>query len=232
MKKIFFYLGLLLILLGAFFMIYAIEYFFDFFHYFDSAYLAKKQLSFTDMFFRKNIDFWLVKKDKVNDSIWASALYLHVIGSLTAILTGPIQFLPAFRNHFLTIHRTLGKAYIGSILLLGVPTGAYMALYANGGLWASIGFGILSILWFVTTYIAYKHIKRRQIQAHRNAMIRSYAITFAAVMLRVWTDVLPRDFGVDHQTTIVVCAWLSWIPNIILAEIMIFLHNKGKLKDI
>lgn len=213
-------------------MIYSAEYFFDFFHYFDSAYLAKKQLNFADMFFRKNIDFWLVKKDKVQDPIWSINLYLHVIGSLTAIMTGPVQFLPAFRNRFLTVHRTLGKAYIGSILFLGVPTGAYMALYANGGLWASIGFGILSILWLLTTYLAYKHIKNRQIQAHRNAMIRSYAITFAAVMLRVWTDVLPRDFGVDYQTTIVLCAWLSWIPNIILAEIIIFFHNKGKLKDI
>lgn len=210
-------------------MLYTLEYYFDFFHYFDKAYMTRKDLSFGDMFMRRDIDFWNAKKDKVNDYVWVTALYLHVIGSLTAITIGPFQFIKQFRVRYMKWHRRLGKTYVMSIFVLGVPTGGYMAIFANGGTWASIGFGILTLLWFGTTYLAYKYIKEGKVKEHQRWMIRSYAITFAAATLRFWTMFLSvhpevfSNFGVgDVRNAITVaCAWLSWIPNIIVAEIII-----------
>lgn len=220
MKSVVFYVLWLALLWGASLMLYSGEYFFDYFQYFEN-----KDISFSELWMRRDIDFWMRKKDKIDDEIWAASLYLHVIGSLSAILIGPFQLLPAFRNRFLKTHRLLGKIYISAILFLGFPTGMYMAFYANGGFWASIGFGILSLLWLFSTYLAYSHIKKQNIPAHKNWMIRSYAITFAAVTLRLWTGILPHDFGLDLHTTIVAAAWLSWIPNLIVAEIIIYLQG-------
>jgi uncharacterized membrane protein len=226
MKSLVFYLLWLALLFGACLMFYSGEYFFDFFRFFED-----KSTDFNDLWMRRDIDFWMMKKDKVHDEIWAASLYLHVIGSLSAILIGPFQFLPTFRNRFLKTHRLLGKIYISAIMWLGVPTGMYMAFYANGGFWASVGFGILSLLWLFSTYFAYSYIKKQDISAHKNWMIRSYAVTFAAVTLRLWTGILPHDFGLDLHTTIVAAAWLSWIPNLIAAEIIIYFqastpHNR------
>lgn len=214
---------------GVFYMLYTFEYFFDFFHYFDEGYMAKKGFSFADMFMRRDIDFWNAKKDKVNDYVWVTALYLHVIGCFFAITIGPFQFVKAFREKYLKSHRNLGKIYLGSIFFLGVPTGGYMAFFANGGLAAQIGFSILTFLWLGSTYLAYKYIREMDIEAHQDWMIRSYAITFAAATLRFWTMLLsayPEIFtnlGVlDVRDAITAsCAWLAWIPNIIVAEIII-----------
>ncbi len=214
---------------GVFYMLYTFEYFFDFFHYFDEGYMAKKGFSFADMFMRRDIDFWNAKKDKVNDYVWVTALYLHVIGCFFAITIGPFQFIKAFREKYLKLHRNLGKIYLGSIFFLGVPTGGYMAFFANGGLAAQIGFMILTFLWLGSTYLAYKYIREMDIEAHQHWMIRSYAITFAAATLRFWTMLLsayPEIFinlGVlDVRDAITAsCAWLAWIPNIIVAEIII-----------
>ncbi len=216
-------------LVGVFYMLYTIEYFFDFFHYFDKAYMAKKGFSFGDMFLRRDIDFWNAKKDKVHDYVWVTALYLHVIGSLLAISIGPFQFVKILREKKTKWHRNLGKIYVGSILFLGVPTGGYMAFFANGGIWASIGFGILTLLWLTTTYLAYQFIRKGNLKAHQNWMIRSYAITFAAATLRFWTMFLSANpevftnFGVldVRQAITIACAWLAWIPNIIVAELII-----------
>ncbi|MBX7243177.1 MAG: DUF2306 domain-containing protein [Bacteroidia bacterium] len=214
-------LGWILLLAGAALMLYSLEYYFDFFHYSDDVWMQKKGFTFRDMFFRKDIDFWLAKKDKVQDSVWSGALYIHIIGSLLPILTGPFQFFYGFRKKYLSLHRTLGKIYVFSILFLGVPTGYYMAFYANGGIFAVIAFLILSTLWLTTTWLAYQKVRQKKIKAHEDWMKRSYAVTFAAVTLRLWTDILPNDFGVAHDETLVLAAWLAWIPNLIIAEILI-----------
>lgn len=227
--KYFSFLIWLFLLVGVFYMLYTFEYFFDFFHYFDAEYMAKKGYTFADMFMRRDIDFWNAKKDKVNDYVWVTALYLHVIGCFFAITIGPFQFIKAFRDKYLKLHRNLGKIYLGSIFFLGVPTGGYMAIFANGGLWAQIGFTILTFLWLGSTYLAYKYVREMDIEAHQRWMIRSYAITFAAATLRFWTMLLsayPEIFinlGVlDVRDAITAsCAWLAWIPNIIVAEIII-----------
>jgi hypothetical protein len=48
-------------------------------------------------------------------------------------------------------------------------------------------------------------------------MIRSYALTFAAVTLRIWLplgQVLHFDFVEAYR----VIAWLCWVPNLLAAE--------------
>ncbi len=220
----------LLVCVGVFYMLYTFEYFFDFFHFFDEKYMAKKGYTFADMFMRRDIDFWNAKKDKVNDYVWVTALYLHVIGCFFAITIGPLQFIKGFRNKYLKWHRNLGKLYIGSIFFLGVPTGGYMAIYANGGLGAQIGFTILTFLWLGTTYLAYKYVREGDITAHQHWMIRSYAVTFAAATLRFWTMLLsayPEIFiniGIldVREAITVACAWLAWIPNMLVAEWLIY----------
>lgn len=224
------YVGLILLMYGAIHMLYTLEYFFDFFHWADTRYMEAHSLSWKDLWLRKDIDFWLVKKDKVHDAVWSTALYVHVIGSLLAVLIGPIQFIPSFRNAYMNVHRMLGKTYVISILGLGVPTGFYMAMYANGGKWAIVSFTILSTLWLITTYIAYAKVRQKAIPSHKNWMIRSYAITFAAVTLRFWTATLSVDFEVEMDTTIVAAAWLAWIPNLLVAECIVWFSPFQKRK--
>lgn len=208
----------ILLLIYAFDMCYTLDYVYDF--------TGKSMGEKGDLWFRNDIVFLLQKKDKIHDIIWMTSLYIHIIGSLSAILIGPFQFIPYFREKFKKLHRVLGKIYIGGILFLGFPSGLYMAFYANGGIIASIAFTLLSFIWLGTTYLAYKKIKNWEIEAHQNWMIRSYAITFAAVMLRIWIPVFTFYWGINFQTTLVTTAWLSWIPNLIVAEIIIFIRKK------
>lgn len=223
-KKILSYILLAFLLFGAGLMLYSLEYFFDYFTYFQSGTSTEAQ----SLWLRRDIDFWLAKRDKIGDDVWAAALYLHILGSLTAIVIGPFQFMGYLRKRFLGLHRILGKVYVGGILFLGVPTGYYMAVFANGGSWAIVGFMLLSSLWLYSTWRAYSSARNRNIAAHQVWMIRSYAVTFAAVMLRVWTALLPDMFGLSFSLTVVLAAWLSWVPNVVAAEGIIWLGLRRK----
>jgi hypothetical protein len=172
--------------------------------------------------FKPDVNFLLVKQDIVNDSIWRPTFYIHVISGMLVILVGPFQFLKSFRTKFLNWHKLGGKIYAYSILLLAAPTGLIMAFYAEGGLWSTVAFSIMSILWFVTTFMAVIKIKQRKIEEHKMWMMRSYALSFAAVTLRLLVPLFSL-FILDNEDLITVStAWLSWMLNLLVAEGMIF----------
>lgn len=176
--------------------------------------------------FRPDVNFLQTKQDVVYDPLWRTAFYVHILGGMLAIATGPLQFIKVLRRRYMGFHRWLGKIYIVSILLLAAPTGLYMAFYANGGAPSSIGFILMSVLWFYTTWMAIHSIRKKQVQHHVAWMMRSYAMTFSAVTLRLWVPLLSLGFGMDELRIIILTAWCSWLFNLIAAEVILKLKLK------
>lgn len=187
-------------------------------------------LTFEYFSFRTDINFLLAKRDFIHNLAWMSAFYMHISGSLVALGVAPFLFVPYFRKKYLNTHRHLGKAYVFCILVIGSPSGLYMAFFANGGFWSQLAFTILSFLWAGSTFLAYKYIRAGNVLAHQRWMLRSFALTFSAVMLRIWVRLLSKDLAdmveLEPQMVVILTAWLSWIPNIIVGEIILYFFIK------
>jgi uncharacterized membrane protein len=153
-------------------------------------------------------------------SIWNAAFYQHILFGAIAMLTGWSQFSKHLRNKNLSIHRTLGKIYLGAVILSGLA-GLYLAMFANGGLISILGFSGLAIGWLFSSSMAYAMIRKKNIEEHQYWMIRSYALCWAAVTLRIWLPGLQIGFGMDFNTAYKIISWLCWVPNIVVAEIII-----------
>ena len=144
-------------------------------------------------------------------------LIIHIVASMLAILIGPFQFLPGIRKgRWLKVHRWLGRTYLLSILFGGL-SGLYMAQFAYGGLITELGFATLAVLWLYSGFMAYRHIRNKDLQQHREWMTRNYALTFAGVMLRVWSP-LSDAVGIDFLMAYRAIGWLCWVPNLLVAE--------------
>jgi hypothetical protein len=72
-------------------------------------------------------------------------------------------------------------------------------------------------LWFATTAMAYTQIRARNIAAHQQWMIRSYALTLAAMMLRLYVPSAVVA-GIPFESAYPLISWLCWVPNLIVAE--------------
>lgn len=144
---------------------------------------------------------------------------MHIIGGTIALATGAWNFLERSRARFLNLHRWLGRIYLVSVLVGGIA-GFSLAFTAQGGLSARIGFGMLAVVWLVTAVFAYLRIRAYDIESHRRWMIRNYAMTFAAVTLRLWLPALGAA-GYSFPEAYTTVAWLSWVPNLIVAEIIV-----------
>ena len=147
-------------------------------------------------------------------------LRLHIAGGMGALLTGPWQFSQRLRARALNLHRWLGRFYLLEVAL-GSIAGFAMAVVSKLGMPTHLGFGILAVLWFSTGLQAYRMVRRGNIAAHRRWMIRNFALTLAAVTLRVYMPLMLGVFHWPFRQTYITVAWLCWVPNLLIAEWMI-----------
>ena len=150
---------------------------------------------------------------------WNFGFYTHIILGGLALFIGWAQFSPKLRNKNLRLHRQIGKLYVIAVLLSSMA-GIGIGLFATGGFLTSAGFISLGVIWFYTTLMAYITIRKKQLELHQNMMIYSYAACFAAVTLRIWLPLLIMIFG-NFITAYTIVAWLSWVPNIIVAYLIV-----------
>lgn len=160
------------------------------------------------------------KGDLLQSKLWNIAFYQHILLGAVAMLTGWSQFSKRIRNRNLNVHRTLGKIYVIAVVLSGAA-GFYLALFATGGLMSSLGFSFLAVSWLFTTLQAYLLIRKREIDAHQYWMIRSYALCWAAVTLRLWIPFFQLATDLEFITAYRIIAWLCWVPNLVVAEIIV-----------
>jgi hypothetical protein len=97
----------------------------------------------------------------------------------------------------------------------------YLSLFASGGWISSLGFFFLDLLWVYTTIMALKNIVRGNFQLHKFWMWRSYALTFAGVMLRIYLAPLLILFHGDFNQANHILAWICWVPNLFFIELFI-----------
>ncbi|NOU96744.1 DUF2306 domain-containing protein [Paenibacillus sp. LMG 31456] len=157
---------------------------------------------------------------------WIYALYTHIVTAVLALVIGPFQlFLKPRGTKPLSRHRLLGIVYVGAVTISGLVN-LYLSMYATGGWISGLGFLLLDILWVGATWISVFKILEKNTQAHKEWMLRSYALTFAAVTLRIWLPLLIVIYHGSFVQAYQVVAWLCWIPNLLFIEAMIRLRSK------
>lgn len=146
-----------------------------------------------------------------------SMLRVHIIGGMVAILAGPWQFSGRLRARALNVHRWLGRTYLVGVLL-GSVAGFGMATVSREGIPTHLGFGVLSVFWLFTSARAYLAVRRGRIAGHRRWMIRSFALTLAAVTLRNYLPLMLFGLHWSFRSAYITVSWLCWVPNLIVAE--------------
>ena len=144
-------------------------------------------------------------------------LYVHIAGAASALLLGPLNLVGPIRRRAPVAHRWIGRAYVVGCLVGGVG-GLVVAFGSFAGPIATVGFASLSVIWLTANVQGWRSARARRFQEHRAWMIRSFALTFAAVTLRLYLPLFPllHVSFVDGYRAV---SFLAWIPNLIAAEL-------------
>lgn len=151
-------------------------------------------------------------------------LMAHISASPIALILGAFQFSAKRRAKHPILHKWSGRIYGVSILIGGI-SGLVLAVDALGGAIAGWGFGLLSVIWMGVTANAVRLAMKGDFVEHRKWMIRSFALTFAAVTLRLYLLGFTAA-GFSYVPASIYIAWLCWVPNLIFAEWWIATRSK------
>jgi uncharacterized membrane protein len=154
------------------------------------------------------------------------AFYVHILFAGLALLIGGFQFSSRVRR-YRRVHRWIGRTYVVAVMV-GGASAFVIAVFSSVAFVGFFGFGTLAILWMWATYRGYRSARDRDFAEHQAWMIRSFALTYAAPTLRLWLVVLTvaqQPFGLDPAVVAANAyapvAFLCWLPNIVIAEVVI-----------
>lgn len=186
---------------------------------FFSFLMIRITLAYTVM--RGDVNFLRTKQHVYPLSWWRISFYTHVFTSCFVLIAGFTQFAPWVLRRYPRVHRFMGWAYLVIVTMISGPAAWVMALYANGGLPARTSFIFLATLWISFTLIAGYYAFRKRFALHGAYMYRSYALTLSALTLRGYTYILELTTMASHRDIYITTAWLSWVPNLLVAEWLI-----------
>jgi hypothetical protein len=138
----------------------------------------------------------------------------HGVGGAIALGVGALQFSTKLRQRYAGFHRACGKAYIIANFILA-PVAVWMAFILSP--WFLIAFTIVQAgTLMLFTGIAYACIRRRDIRAHREWMVRSYSILLIFLEGRILMaiPVIARG-GLD---SVVLVNWGCMVLSLVIAE--------------
>ena len=150
----------------------------------------------------------------------------HALSGGVALISGSLQFNRRILSKKRTIHRLIGRMYVGATWISSAG-GLWSAITFDVNLAAKLVFGVLSILWFGTTTLAFLHIRNRKVGEHREWMIRSFVLSLFFVTFSFWVPALAST-NLPESLAFPLAVFLSWSLNLIVAELWIR-RNRSQL---
>ncbi|MDR3697031.1 DUF2306 domain-containing protein [Mucilaginibacter sp.] len=177
--------------------------------------------------FKNDSHFLQIKEAAVKTGWYLPAFYCHIIGSSIILMAGFFQFSKKVYNNK-PLHKSLGKVYVFGVLFFAAPGAYIMTLFIDRGRWVFFSFLLQNTLWVIFTLSAWRLVKNKRIDDHIKMMRRSYALAFGAVTLRfyIWAFTVFGN-GVGFANNYIIISFLSWVPNLILAEWINYYYRKA-----
>jgi uncharacterized membrane protein len=110
-------------------------------------------------------------------------LLVHGLAGATALFIGPFQFSERLRRGNAKLHRTMGKIYIGAIVI-AAPVAIYIGNNHEPSFASAVEGWAQAGGWFLCAVLAYVFAVKRNIPRHRQWVARSYGFTFVFIMAR------------------------------------------------
>lgn len=177
----------------------------------------------TSIYFEKGPTpiFLLEKGDLRHWPLWRTAFYIHIASACVCLAVGPLLMVRRLIR-VKRFHAMIGYVYLNVVLWLAAPFGLFISFHAKGGPISSLGFVATGVLWWGSSWLGYRTIRKGDLQSHICWMLRSYSIALSAVWFRLVQYGL--SLCVDATVAYVASVWLSLLLSVWFSEACIHRH--------
>jgi uncharacterized membrane protein len=136
------------------------------------------------------------------DSAGNLAFAAHALLATVIAFGGAIQLIPQIRTRAISVHRWIGRVFLGTALGLSV-SGLYMEWVRGDRGTDALAISINAVLIILFVSLAWRSVRRREISTHRRWALRTYLVANAQWFTRVgffaWIIVSRKLFGVGEN---------------------------------
>lgn len=154
--------------------------------------------------------------------------YAHIVAGPLALVVGLILMSKRVRLRHVAWHRRLGQLQTALVLILVVPSGIWMASYAETGRVAGFGFTTLSLVTALCTWMGWRSAVQGFASAHARWMARGYVLLCSAVVLRIMGGAFQLA-GISDDRGYAFAAWLSWLFPLAAFEVILCFGGHHRL---
>jgi uncharacterized membrane protein len=150
----------------------------------------------------------------------------HILPAMLFMVLGPLQFARGPRSRYPLLHRSSGRIFLASSLIVGI-TGLKLAFGKTiGGLDEKAAITLFGAFFLIAFAKALWHALRREFAQHREWMIRGYAIGLAVATIRpiigtFFAAALMSGHGPQPKDFFGTAFWIGFTLQTIAAEIWI-----------
>lgn len=163
--------------------------------------------------------FFLEKLPLARPQLWLTALYVHVPAALFSLPACLVLLAKSVRKRLPRAHRWLGRVTGGVVLLAVVPSGLYLAFFAQGGLISTLGFWLTGLIAFVAMVKSIQAARARDFKAHRRFSTHVAAQLGVAVFSRVLL-VGAEQIELYSEWVYIAALWFPVIACFVVAELL------------
>lgn len=148
--------------------------------------------------------------------------FIHILPGLVFIVFAPLQFIKRIRRTSIGFHRKNGWMLVPLAAVSGVyALVAAFTLPAFGGWPTTTATVVFGIVFLYSLWRAVSHIRRREVQAHREWMIRMFSLALAVATIRALGGLAGAFFDMTLEESFGASFWLAFIINLSVAELWI-----------
>ena len=144
----------------------------------------------------------------------------HIALALLMITSGPLQFSSWLRRRHATVHRWSGYVFLSTACVVA-PTAMYMGLHpVEGDIVYGVGLFLNALFFLVSASIAYYAIRTRNVQVHREWMLRAFVLAYAGlVIVRVIEDMSFLEPLIGAVALNDLSTWVNWTVPLMVTEV-------------
>jgi uncharacterized membrane protein len=143
---------------------------------------------------------------------------LHIVPGLIFVILGPFQFVAKIRVRYINLHRWCGRIYVASGVFVGVSALVLGVVVGFAGPTETAAVALFSALFLIFLGLAVFRIHRREVAAHREWMIRAFALGLAVTTMRPMVGVLTALTGLPFSEILGISFWLAFSLHMVVAE--------------
>lgn len=157
---------------------------------------------------------------------FSPASWAHLVTGLLIFCLGPLQFIRGIRKNYLNFHRWSGRVWLlaGGIAAF---SGGFIGIFQpfmgveGQGFNESMATTFFAFYTLFCMFKAYTSIRAKKIGAHREWMIRSWALMLAIATERVILGILMANTEIGIGVLFGTTFWMAGVINIAASEIWI-----------